>query len=269
VKYGRLIFEQSKTAKEKEKFYKDLKSAHEIQQNIIPSGYPAFKDHPEIDIYAVLKPAELIGGDLYDYYFIDEEHMLIAIGDVSGKGIPASLFMAIASTLIKSNSTILSSHEIIEKVNNELGDRNPNQYFITLFIGVLNVRTGILNYCNAAHNYPFILHADGTIRTLSKSHGIPLGIYKDRNYMSSTIELNEGDLLLLYTDGIINSRVKKGTCYSLEKIKDNLQGMNELTTKEVVDKLLKGIENYEAQHPQSDDISIVAMRYIYKTKNQA
>jgi len=269
VKYGRLIFEQSKTAKEKEKFYKDLKSAHEIQQNIIPSGYPAFKDHPEIDIYAVLKPAELIGGDLYDYYFIDEEHMLIAIGDVSGKGIPASLFMAIASTLIKSNSTILSSHEIIEKVNNELGDRNPNQYFITLFIGVLNVRTGILNYCNAAHNYPFILHADGTIRTLSKSHGIPLGIYKDRNYMSSTIELNEGDLLLLYTDGIINSRDKKGTLYGLEKLKDNLQGMNDLTTKEVVDKLLKGIENYEAQHPQSDDISIVAMRYIYKTKNQA
>ena len=263
-KYGRLIYEQSKTAKEKEKFEKDLKSAHEIQQNIIPSGYPAFKDHPEIDIYAILKPAELIGGDLYDYYFIDEEHLLIAIGDVSGKGIPASLFMAIASTLIKNNSNILSSHEIIEKVNNELGDRNPNQYFLTLFIGVLNIRTGMLDYCNAAHDYPFILHGDGTIKTLSKSHGIPLGIYKNRTYMSSTIELKKDDLMLLYTDGIINSRDKTGTLYGVEKLKDHLQGMNNLTTQEVVNKLLESIKNYEAQHPQSDDISIVALRYLYK-----
>lgn len=269
AKYGRLIKEQTKTAKEKQKFENDLKSAHEIQQNIIPSGYPAFKDHPEIDIYAVLKPAESIGGDLYDYYFIDNEHLLIAIGDVSGKGIPASLFMAIASTLIKSNSKILSSHEIVEKVNNELGDRNPNLYFLTLFIGVLNINTGVMDYCNAAHNYPYILHSDGTIRTLSKSHGIPLGIYKNKVYKSNTIELTDNDLMVLYTDGIINSRDQKGTLYGTDKLKDSLQNLYNLTSKEVVDKLLESILNYESAHPQSDDISIVALRYLTKTKNQA
>lgn len=262
VKYGRLMREKMKTAQEKRKFENDLKSAQEIQQNIIPSGYPAFKDHPEIDIFAILKPAETIGGDLYDYYFIDEEHLLIAIGDVSGKGIPASLFMAIASTLIKNNATVLSSHEIVENVNNELGDRNPNQYFLTLFIGVLNIKTGVMDYCNAAHNYPFILHADGTIRTLSKSHGIPLGIYRNKIYKSNTIDLSKGDLMVLYTDGIINSRDKNGTLYGTEKLKDNLLTMNDYSSKEVVERLMGSIRNYEAEHPQSDDISIVALRYL-------
>jgi sigma-B regulation protein RsbU (phosphoserine phosphatase) len=262
AKYGRLMKEKMTTAKEKQKFEKDLKSAQEIQQNIIPSGYPAFKDHPEIDIFAILKPAETIGGDLYDYYFIDKEHLLIAIGDVSGKGIPASLFMAIASTLIKNNSTVLSSHEIVENVNNELGDRNPNQYFLTLFIGVLNITTGVMDYCNAAHNYPYILHADGTIRTLSKSHGIPLGIYRNKMYKSNTIELSKGDLMVLYTDGIINSSDKNGTFYGTEKLNDSLLTMNDLTSKEVVNRLMASIKNHEAEHPQSDDISIVALRYL-------
>jgi len=269
IKYGRLLKEQLKSAKEKQKFENDLKSAHEIQQNIIPTGYPAFADHPEIDIYAVLKPAESIGGDLYDYYFIDNDHLLIAIGDVSGKGIPASLFMAIASTLIKSNSNILSSHEIIEKVNNELGDRNPNQYFVTLFIGVLNINTGVMDYCNAAHNYPYILHSDGTLRTLSKSHGIPLGIYKNKTYKSNTIELEQGDLILLYTDGIINSRNPKGTHFGIENLKNSVEGMNNKSAREVVTSLLESIAKYEAESVQSDDISMLALRYLYKTKNQA
>jgi len=263
-KYGILINEQHKTAKEKLKFEKDLKSAHEIQQNIIPSGYPAFTEHPEIDLFAVLKPAESIGGDLYDYYFIDNDHLLITIGDVSGKGIPASLFMAIASTLIKSNSNMLSSHEIIENVNRELGDRNPNQYFLTLFIGVLDIKTGMMDYCNAAHNYPYILHTDGTVQTLSKSHGIPLGIYKNRTYKSNTVELQCGDLILLYTDGVINSRDSGGTHYGIEKLKSNIQSMGDFTAKEVVTRLLQSIMIYEGENQQSDDISLMALKYLEK-----
>lgn len=263
-KYGILINEQHKTAKEKLKFEKDLKSAHEIQQNIIPSGYPAFTEHPEIDLFAVLKPAESIGGDLYDYYFIDNDHLLITIGDVSGKGIPASLFMAIASTLIKSNSNMLSSHEIIENVNRELGDRNPNQYFLTLFIGVLDIKTGMMDYCNAAHNYPYILHTDGTVQTLSKSHGIPLGIYKNRTYKSNTVELQFGDLILLYTDGVINSRDSGGTHYGIEKLKSNIQSMGDFTAKEVVTRLLQSIMIYEGENQQSDDISLMALKYLEK-----
>lgn len=261
AKYGTLMKEQSRTARERLKYEKELKSAHDIQQNIIPSGYPAFPEHPEIDLFAVLKPAESIGGDLYDYYFIDNDHLLVAIGDVSGKGIPASLFMAIASTLIKSHSNILSSREIIEKVNNELGDRNPNQYFLTLFIGILNMKTGVMDYCNAAHNYPYLLHFDGTLQTLSKSHGIPLGIYKNKTYKSNTIQLQPGDLVLLFTDGVINSRNSVGTHYGIEKLKSNIQGMTQLTAREVVTSLMETIVTYEEGTRQSDDISLVAMKF--------
>ena len=269
AKYGVLIDEQTKTASEKLKFEKDLKSAREIQQNIIPSGYPAFPEHSEIDLYAILKPAELVGGDLYDYFFIDNEHILFAIGDVSGKGIPASLFMAIASTLIRSNSKALSSKEIIEGINNELGDRNPNQYFLTLFIGILDINTGIMDYCNAAHDYPYILHPDGTVQTLSKSHGIPLGIYKNKIYKSNTVELQYGDLILFYTDGVINSRDSGGTHYGIDKLKSNIQRMTDLSAKEVVTNLLQNIMTYEDESHQSDDISLMALKFLIETKNQA
>jgi sigma-B regulation protein RsbU (phosphoserine phosphatase) len=238
-----------------------MNSAPDIQQNISPSGYPAFLDHPEIDLFAVLKPAESIGGDLYDYYFIGPGHLLVAIGDVSGKGIPASLFMAIASTLIKTNSQIRSARQIIEKVNNELGERNPHQYFLTLFIGILDITTGVMDYCNAAHNYPYLLHRDGTVQTLSKSHGIPLGIYKNKEYKNSTVQLEPGDLVLLYTDGIINSRNPEGVHYGTEKLKGQIQQMTDLSAQQVVRLLLESVVGHEAENQQADDISLVALKF--------
>ena len=267
-KYGLLIKNQSKTDIEKIKFEKDLKSAQEIQFNIVPRGNPAFPEHQEIDLYALLKPAESVGGDLYDYFFIDKNHLLVVIGDVSGKGIPASLFMAIASTLIKSNAKILSSKKIVSLVNKELSERNSNQYFVTLFLGILDVRSGLFDYCNAAHNYPYILHADGTYQTLSRSHGLPLGIYKDKTYKSSSIEFQENDTLILYTDGVINSRDSSNKHYGTDKLEKNIQNLNDLTSEELVKKLLKSILIFEGEDQQADDITILALKYLYKAKDQ-
>lgn len=264
VKYGVLIKNQSKTASEKLKIEKDLRTAQEIQLNMVPSGNPDFADYPEIDLYAVLKPAEIIGGDLYDYFFIGKNHLLIAIGDVSGKGIPASLFMAIASTLIKTNAKILSSKDIVTRVNKELCERNSNQYFVTLFLGILDVRHGVLDYCNAAHNYPYILHADGTLKTLSKSHGLPLGIYNDKSYSSSTVELHTGDTMILYTDGVINSKDIHNHHYGTEKLEANIQNLNDLSAEEVVNRLWKSINIYEGENHQADDISLMALKYLRK-----
>jgi len=269
AKYGLLIKNQRKTASDKLKFEKELMSAQEIQLNIVPKGKPAFLDHPEIDLFAILKPAEIIGGDLYDYFFIDDTHLLIAIGDVSGKGIPASLFMAIASTLIKTNAKILSAKDIVSRVNNELSERNSNQYFVTLFLGILDVSSGMMDYCNAAHNYPYILHVDGSLQTLSKSHGLPLGIYKDKIYKSNTLKLQAGDILILYTDGVINSRDLNNKHYGIEKLERNIQNLTNLTSEEVVSRLLKSIVIYEGENRQADDISIMAIKYLNKTENQA
>jgi len=269
AKYGLLIKDQSKTANDKIKFDKDLKSAQEIQLNIVPSGKPTFLEYPEIDLYAMLKPAETIGGDLYDYFFIDKNHLLVAIGDVSGKGIPASLFMAITSTLIKTHAKILSSKDIVRRVNKELSDRNSNQYFVTLFLGIFDLRTGVLDYCNAAHNFPYILHADGTLQTLSKSHGLPLGIYKDKTYKSSTVELRLNDMMILYTDGVINSRDTSKHHYGTDRLEKNIQNLTDLTAEEVVKKLVKSIVIFEGDSNQADDISILALKYLNKTENQA
>ncbi len=268
LKYGLLIKNQSKTASDKIKFEKDLKSAQEIQLNIVPSGNPTFLENPEIDLFAILKPAELVGGDLYDYFFIDKNHLLVTIGDVSGKGIPAALFMAIISTLIKTHAKILSSKDIVKRVNNELSDRNSNQYFATLFLGILDIRTGLLDYCNAAHNFPYILHTDGKLQTLSKSHGLPLGIYKDKTYKSSTIELGLNDTLILFTDGVIDSIDTKKQHYGTERLEKNIQNLTDLSSEEVVGKLLKSILIYEGGSLQSDDITLLALKYLNKTETQ-
>ena len=268
-KYGLLINDQKKTASDKIKFEKDLKSAQEIQLNIVPSGKPTFPENPEIDLYAMLRPAETIGGDLYDYFFIDKNHLLVAIGDVSGKGIPASLFMAITSTLIKTHAKILSSKDIVKRVNNELSDRNSNQYFVTLFLGILDIRSGLLDYCNAAHNFPYLLRADSTLETLSKSHGLPLGIYKGKKYKSSSIELKMNDLMILYTDGVINSRDTNKKHYGTNRLENAIQNLTDLTAEEAVERLVKSIIIFEGQGNQADDISLLALKYLNKPEDQA
>ena len=152
-------------------------------------------------MFAALNPAESIGGDLYDYFFIDSNHLLFTMGDVSGKGIPAALFMAVAHTMIKSKATILSAKHIVEQVNNELSYQNYNQHFLTLFLGILDLETGVLSYCNAAHNYPFLVKKSKDVHLLEKTHGLPLGVYSNKSYSGDSIVLREGDMLVLYTDG--------------------------------------------------------------------
>lgn len=260
-KYGSLMKEKTQNDFERSKFERALKSAREIQQNIVPEGKASFAEHPEIDLYATLMPADKVGGDLYDYFFIDKTHLLIAIGDVSGKGIPASLFMAVASTLIKANARILSSKEIVAEVNRELSNRNSDQYFLTLFVGVLDVETGVLDFCNAAHNYPYILRANGTIHALSKSHGLPLGIYRDKTYKSSTAELEFNDTMVLYTDGVINATDEKNQYYGTDRLEKNLLNMSDLSSEELVVKLLQSLTIFRGNNTQADDISILSLKY--------
>lgn len=268
TKYDILMNEKEKTANEKLKFEKDLKSASEIQSNIFPVGRLVFKDYPNIDLCAKLIAAETVSGDLYDYFFIDKNHLLIAIGDVSGKGIPASLFMVIASTLIKTHAKSFSSKEIVSRVNKELSDRNANQYFLTLFLGIIDLRTGVMDYCNAAHNYPYILSPEKSLNILTKSHGLPLGIYKDKTYKSSQIELKYNDMLFLYTDGIINAINIKNEYYGIERLEKDLNSYDSANSKEFIEYIHSKVLFFEGGIPQSDDITILAFKYIAKEKSR-
>jgi len=262
IRYDQFQQEQDQNQKNIRRFEKEMKSAKEIQQNLIPSGYPAFPDHEEeIDLYAVLKPAEKIGGDLYDYFFIDQSHLLFAIGDVSGKGIPASLFMAVAHTLIKSNSDILSSQHIIDLINKKLSNRNVNQHFLTIFLGILDVENGILDYCNAAHNYPYILRNSGKIEMLDKTQGLPVGIYPNKTYSSSTTVLKSGDSIFLYTDGVIDCRDGNDNIYGMQRLEESLQKLQGLTCIKMVTKIENDLRLFKGNTVQADDISLMALCY--------
>jgi sigma-B regulation protein RsbU (phosphoserine phosphatase) len=261
-KYSDYLAEQNQSRRDRRKYEKDLKSAREIQAVIVPNQLSLVPGHPAIDLYASLHPAESIGGDFYNYFFIDQNHLLFSIGDVSGKGIPAALFMAVAHTMIKSKATILSAKQIVIEVNKELSRQNSNQHFLTLFLGVLDIQYGIINYCNAAHNYPFLVTSDRQLSVLDQTHGLPVGIYSNKSYSGDSIVLREGDMLVLYTDGVTDCKDTKDHSYGTERLTENISNMMELSSKELVSRLLTSLEVFRGKTPQVDDISLMAIRYL-------
>lgn len=260
--YGTYIKEQDQIRKDKRKYEKDLKSAKAIQRTIIPQDYSLLEKHKEIDLFAFLQPAESIGGDLYDYFFIDANHILITMGDVSGKGIPAALFMAVAHTMIKSKATSLTtSMYIVDVVNKALSKENSNQHFLTLFLGILDVETGILDYCNAAHNYPYVLKNNKEVKQLEQTHGLPIGVYSNKSYKSNTILLAKGDTLLLYTDGVTDCKNESGKFYGQDRLTKFLKNTTEESPQKLIDQIMEDLMNFKGKSKQADDISLLAVKF--------
>ena len=259
--YGTYVKEQDQIRKDKRKYEKDLKSAKAIQRTIIPQDYELLKTRNEIDLFAILQPAESIGGDLYDYFFIDSNHILITMGDVSGKGIPAALFMAVAHTVIKSKATVLSAMHIVDVVNKALSKENSNQHFLTLFLGILDVETGILDYCNAAHNYPFLIHKNNEISQLEQTHGLPIGVYFNKSYKSDTTVLSKGDTLVLYTDGVTDCKNAEGQFYGADRLFKILQKTGAERPNLLIPKIMENVMDFKGKTKQADDISLMAVKF--------
>lgn len=259
--YGTYIKEQSQVRKDKRKYEKDLKSAKAIQRTIIPQDYDFLKGRKEIELHAILQPAESIGGDLYDYFFIDPTHVLFSMGDVSGKGIPAALFMAVAHTMIKSKSTVLSAMHIVDVVNKALSIENSNQHFLTLFLGILDVETGILDYCNAAHSYPYLIRKNKEIIQLEQTHGLPIGVYSNKSYKSNSIVLSKEDTLLLYTDGVTDCKNEAGEFFGMARLSKLIQMLGNLSPEELTGQLMKNLMNFKGKAKQADDISLMAVKF--------
>lgn len=259
--YNTYLEEQNQIRKDKRKYEKDLKSAKEIQRTIIPQDYSFLEERHEIDLFSILQPAESIGGDLYDFFFIDDEHLLFTMGDVSGKGIPAALFMAVANTMIKSKSTDVSAQKIVDVVNKALSKENSNQHFLTLFLGVLNVKTGILDYCNAAHNYPFLLRRNKGVTQLEQTHGLPIGLYANKTYESEHLLLSKGDILFLYTDGVTECKNRYGEMYGLNRLSSLIEESQNLTPELLVKGVMSGLKDFKGETKQADDISLMAIQF--------
>ncbi len=253
------------TTAAKEKIESELQIARDIQQGIIPKIFPAFPERDTIDLYAILDPARDVGGDLYDFFFIDDDHMCFTVGDVSGKGVPASLFMAITRTLLRARMDMdIKVNEVIEIMNNELCLDNDNAMFVTLFLGILNIETGRIEYCNAGHNYPYILKKNGSVEELKGTHGTPLGAMPDIGYGSSVVHLESNDTLMLYTDGVSEAIDTDENQYTEGRIKAKLAEFKGEDPETIIKQLIGDLDLFVGEADQFDDITMLVINWQKK-----
>ncbi len=256
------LAKQRNWEKEKNTIEGELNAAREIQMSMVPKMFPAFPDRPEFQLYAALEPAKEVGGDLYDFFFVDDDHLFFLVGDVSGKGVPASLFMAVTKTLLKSKATVGSGpEEVLGSVNNELARGNDMTMFATVFCGVLDTRTGEVEYSSAGHNPPVVIRRDREPQYLAACETLALGIFEGTAYARGTLTLTPGDAFLLYTDGVTEAMNGEGRFFSEAGLLRSLTGTNGQPAEETLKKVLDDVHAFAAGAPPSDDITLLALRY--------
>jgi sigma-B regulation protein RsbU (phosphoserine phosphatase) len=200
--------------KHSDRMEQELNVGHDIQMSMLPLEFPAFPERSEFSLHATLKPAREVGGDFYDFFFVDDDHLCLVVGDVSGKGVPAALFMAVTKTMIKSQATDdPSPASIITRVNDDLSADNPASMFVTLFIAIVNTRTGEFRFTNAGHNPPYILRSD-ELECLDQRHGPIIGAVEGVAFREDSASLNRADTLLIFTDGVTEAMSPADELYS-------------------------------------------------------
>ena len=244
----------------------DLMEASEIQMSLINTDFSVFMERKNIDLFALYKPARIVSGDLYDFLFLDKDNLFFTIGDVSGKGLSAAFFMSVAQTILKNNAKLKIPGLIVEKSNNELYTVNQHQFFLTLFCGVINLKNGILQYCNAAHTSALILNIAGEINELEQSHGMPLGLYPNKSYENSKFKLNPGDSIVLYSDGVTEQLDINNNRFGIEIFYSVLNKTANQKPKELINEVDIHLELFRGEVKQTDDITMMVLKYKNKKK---
>jgi PAS domain S-box-containing protein len=241
----------------------ELNVGREIQMSMVPLTFPAFPDRTEFNIHATLQPAREVGGDFYDFFFVDDDWFFFGVGDVSDKGVPAALFMAVTKTLIKSRaSDDPAPASIMTRVNSELGEDNKSCMFVTVLIAALNLRTGELRYCNAGHNPPFIKRADGTIDPLDDRHGPVIGAVEDIAYKEGRTDLGRGDTIMLYTDGVTEAKSTTEGLFTEKRLTDLLSSQDYDSVEQMVDVTVQAVDQFQGKGHQADDITVLCLQYL-------
>jgi sigma-B regulation protein RsbU (phosphoserine phosphatase) len=252
----------TETTAAKERIESELNIAREIQMSILPKNFPAFPGHPEFDLYAFMQPAKEVGGDFYDFFLIDPDHLCFIMADVSGKGMPAALFMAVTKTLIKTTAKAgMTPAEILTRVNNELAEGNEAAMFVTVFCGILDIRTGQIHYANAGHNPPLVTTQAGRISFLPKQGGLVLGVMEEVDYQTESLRLDVGDSLFLYTDGVTEAMNTQEELFSEERLEKELALLTQKPIQETIGDLMQRIKDFSGEALQSDDITMMILQY--------
>ena len=240
----------------------ELAFAKAIQHSAIPTVFPPYPNRKEFEIWACMDTAKEVGGDFYDFYFVDEDTLAFLIADVSGKGIPAAMFMMQAKTLLKSYAESgMGVAEVLTQANNKLCEGNEADMFVTVWMGYLNTKTGEVTYANAGHNPPFIRHGDGCVEMVKSRPGLVLAGMEGIRYRTNTVQLKPGDLLYLYTDGVTEATDAGNDLYGEARLEAALQQKNVGDVETVCRQVKENVDNFVGDAPQFDDITMLALKY--------
>ncbi len=247
---------------DKERIDTELSLAKRIQTAMLPAIFPPYPGRNEFDIFALMNPAREIGGDFYDIFLIDDDHLALVISDVSGKGIPAALFMMISKTILQSCAMLgKSPAEILTLTNEALCSNNETEMFITAWIGILEISTGKLTCANAGHEYPFISH-NSRFEMVKDKHGFIIGGLKNMAYSEYSLQLTPGDCIFVYTDGVPEANDSEHQMFGLERLDGVLNEDPSGSCRNIVESVWQALEVYSKDTPQFDDVTMLCLRYL-------
>ncbi len=248
---------------ERERIGAELNIASQIQSGMLPNIFPPFPERREFDVIASMKTAKEVGGDFYDFFLIDDDHLALVIADVSGKGIPAALFM-MACKIIISNVSSLGVNDpgkILEKVNEHIMKNNPAEMFVTVWLGILEIKTGKLTAANGGHEYPCLMRAGGQFELLKDKHGLVLGAMEESRYTSYENQMNPGDRIFVYTDGVTEASNENNELFGTDRLLEALNSDPAAQGNGLMENVSGAISAFTGTAPQFDDITMLAMQY--------
>ena len=258
-----------KVTAEKERIGAELSLANDIQAAMIPHIFPAFPERNEFDLYAGMEPAKEVGGDFYDYFLIDEDHLGFLIADVSGKGVPAALFMMASKIILQSVAMLGGSPgEILTKTNEALCSNNEAEMFVTVWLGILELSTGKLTAANAGHEYPVLKTPEGGFEIYKDKHGFVLGGMAGMRYQEYEVQMEPGSKLFLYTDGVPEATNKEETLFGMDRMVEALNLAPDADPETILINVRAAVDGFVKDAEQFDDLTMLCVEYKGKERGQ-
>ena len=245
-----------------EQIVRELSMAKQIQESMLPHIFPPFPERDEIDLFASMDPARDVGGDFYDFFFIDEDHLCLVIADVSGKGIPGAMFMMLSKRIIEDSARqVRSPAEILARTNEALCDNNQAEMFVTVWLGILEISSGKLTASNAGHEFPTIRREDGRFELYKDRHGFVLGGLKEARYKEYGLQMSPGDKLFVYTDGVPEATAADGKMFGTDRMITALNACADGSPAEILESVRNSVDAFVGDAEQFDDLTMMCLEY--------
>ena len=258
----RLLEEKHREEAERERIENELSMANRIQHSMLPHVFPPFPDREEFDLYASMDPAKEVGGDFYDFFFVDEDHLCLVMADVSGKGVPGALFMMVSKAILQSFGTMgRSAAEILTKTNETICANNPEDMFVTVWLGILEISTGKIVAANAGHEYPVLKQPEGRFELIKDKHGFVIGGMDGVRYREYELELKPGAKLFLYTDGVPEAANAEKEMFGTERMLEALNSEPDAAPKQVLKNVRAAVDGFVTGAEQFDDLTMLCIEY--------